>query len=34
MTGHHLEETDPINKPKLKADAYKRAVDAFTKADG
>ena len=33
MTGHHLESTDVINKPKLKADAFKRAVDEFTKAD-
>ena len=33
MTGHHLESTDVINKPKLKADAFKRAVEVFTKAD-
>jgi len=33
MTGKHLESTDPIDKPKLKADAFKRAVDELTKAD-
>jgi hypothetical protein len=33
MTGKHLESTDVIDKPKLKADAFKRAVEVFTKAD-
>lgn len=33
MTGNHLESTDPIDKPALKAGAYKRAVEEFTKAD-
>ena len=33
MTGKHLESTDIIDKPKLKADAFKRAVEVFTKAD-
>lgn len=33
MTGSHLESTDPIDKPKLKADAYKRAAEEFIKAD-
>ncbi|MDT7543555.1 MAG: hypothetical protein QOE33_3459 [Acidobacteriota bacterium] len=33
MTGKNLEQTEPIDKPTLKADAYKRAVKVLTEAD-